>query len=51
MKQRDSYVFTDGEGAKYLVRCPHCHKENWLPAVASGRWVWCGYNANEEDNA
>lgn len=30
-----------------LIRCPHCNKENYAPAVATGRCLWCGYDARE----
>lgn len=30
----------------YLIRCPKCGRENYLPAVATGICVWCGYDGN-----
>ena len=27
-----------------LIRCPLCGRENYAPAVADGRCVWCGFN-------
>lgn len=33
------------EGKLYIVRCYICGehgRENWAPAVASGRCAWCG---------
>lgn len=27
----------------FLVRCPACEKENYLPAVATGICSWCGW--------
>lgn len=41
--------FYDDDGKPYLVRCPKCHRENYLPAVASGQCVWCGYKAEGLD--
>lgn len=33
------------DGTILLIRCPHCDRENYAPAVASGMCVWCGYSA------
>jgi PHP family Zn ribbon phosphoesterase len=33
--------FTD-KGQYFMVRCYKCHRENYLPAAASGQCVWCG---------
>lgn len=43
--------FRGADGKPYVVRCPSCLKENWAPAVASGRCAWCGWSASggEED--
>lgn len=38
------------DGKAYLVRCPECGKENYVPAVILGRCAWCGYNSNKEEN-
>ena len=35
----------ESEGRTYLVRCPKCGRENWVPAVSSGTCAWCGYSA------
>lgn len=44
------YVWKAKEGAQLFVqRCPHCERENWGPAVASGQCAWCGYVAIESD--
>ena len=37
-------------GQLYLVRCPKCLQENYLPAVASGQCAHCGWKeADEKD--
>lgn len=43
------YGFQVDDGMVYMVRCFECGKENWAPAVASGRCAWCGHNANLDD--
>ena len=40
--------FTGKDGKFYMVRCPKCHKENWLPAVATGQCAWCGYKKEKD---
>lgn len=40
--------FKTKDGQIYLVRCPKCKMENWMPAVSSGTCCWCGFNANKE---
>ena len=35
------------KGDIHLIRCPKCNRENYLPAVASGVCVWCGFNGKE----
>lgn len=35
--------FTDEDGDLYLVRCPECKKENYMPAIAAGHCAWCGW--------
>ena len=41
--------FRSNDGRLYLVRCFNCGltynrgKENWAPAVATGRCAWCGW--------
>lgn len=42
-------VFKGEDGKLYLVRCPKCGRENYLPAVASGKCACCGYKAQEKD--
>ena len=42
--------FRDEEGRLYLIRCFRCSpgdngRENYGPAVATGRCVWCGWRA------
>ncbi len=45
-----------GEGSGYkrsdgkmcMVRCFVCGKENYAPAVHSGRCAWCHYDCNED---
>ena len=27
-----------------MIRCPECGQENYAPAVATGRCVWCGFD-------
>ena len=47
--------FEDDDGRLYLVRCIACSdaegqprglwgRENYLPAVATGKCVWCGWS-------
>lgn len=47
-EKKKGEVFKDGADL-FLVRCPKCSKENYLPAVATGQCAWCGYMAQEED--
>lgn len=47
MKKGRGFLSKDGERV-YLERCFACGKENWAPAVASGRCAWCGYEAKKE---
>jgi len=39
--------FRNEEGKLYLVRCYSCGgehgKENYMPAVATGKCAWCGW--------
>lgn len=42
------YIFKDKDKL-YLVRCPKCERENYGPAVATGKCAWCGYISKEED--
>ena len=46
---KDAYgricIFYSEDGKPYLQRCPECSRENWAPAVATGRCAWCGYVA------
>ena len=30
-----------------LIRCPKCGRENYAPAVYSGKCVWCGFDAHK----
>ena len=39
------------DGRWYLVRCFTCGRANYMPAVASGRCVWCGDCAEEDTSA
>ncbi len=40
------------EGKLYLVRCFSCGgeygKENYMPAVATGRCAWCGWEEQHD---
>ena len=47
LSQKSSPNFCDEEGNAYLVRCPECKRENYIPMVATGVCAWCGYNLNE----
>lgn len=42
--------FRNEDGKLYLVRCFACDpehgRENYIPAVASGQCVWCGWKEN-----
>ena len=46
MQDREPNWRTDGK--LYLKRCYVCDeeygKENWAPAVATGRCAWCGWS-------
>ena len=42
-------IFKGKDDKLYLVRCPFCGRENYIPAVASGQCAWCGYKAREGD--
>lgn len=44
-----SAVFRGGDGRLYLIRCPKCGGENYIPSVASGQCAWCGYKADDAD--
>ena len=35
----------------FLVRCPSCHLENYLPNVATGQCSWCGWSEEAEEKA
>lgn len=37
------------EGKVFLVNCPKCHTENYMPAVIDGICVWCNYDANKDE--
>jgi ribosomal protein L37E len=41
------YAERHGEKVIYLVRCFKCGKENYAPAVATGKCSWCGFDANK----
>lgn len=38
------------DGQVFLVRCPKCKRENYIPAVATGVCAWCGHDANIDDD-
>ena len=40
--------FRDEDGKLFLVRCKVCDRENYLPAVASGICVWCGWTEKDK---
>jgi len=40
--------FYDNKGRPFLVRCPKCRKENYAPAVATGKCAWCGWEAPDK---
>ena len=48
--QRPNFVGKDGQ--LFLVRCFVCGgetgRENWGPAVATGKCHWCGWGEQEE---
>ena len=33
----------------YMVRCPKCDAENYMPNVASGICTWCDWDANKDN--
>lgn len=42
------YGFIGRESKKlYLIRCPECGVENYMPMVSSGICAWCGFDANK----
>ena len=41
---KDGRGFVSDDGRVFLERCPVCVRENWGPAVASGRCAWCGHD-------
>lgn len=34
-------------GQIFLVRCPKCQRENYIPNVASGICTWCGLDGHD----
>jgi len=50
LKHKENFEGADGQ--LYLVRCYNCDprgligRENWGPAVATGRCAWCGWSEN-----
>lgn len=49
IKKGKGYGFISSEGKIFLERCFQCGRENYAMAVASGICVWCGFDANEEE--
>lgn len=47
--------FRDGSGKLFLVRCYACEsnfgRENWSPAVATGRCAWCGWQEQRDGSS
>ena len=37
--------FTE-DGKYFMVYCPKCLRENYVPAVATGICAWCGHDGN-----
>lgn len=33
----------------YMIRCPKCNMENYLPDVATGICTWCEYDVNKDE--
>lgn len=46
IRKGKGYGFSGSDGRIYLVRCFKCGKENWAPAVATGKCAWCAFDAN-----
>lgn len=52
-KMNKSRILADGveyypdDETLLLIRCPQCGAENYAPAVATGKCIWCGYDARE----
>lgn len=42
--------FIGKDGRLYMVYCPKCKRENWIPAVASGQCAWCGYTKTQKES-
>ncbi len=41
--------FRDDAGQLFLIRCPACFAENYMPAVATGKCAWCGWHEKLKD--
>lgn len=42
------YGYWDNKKQKIgLIRCPACHKENYMMSVSSGLCTWCPFEANK----
>lgn len=35
--------------SKPLIRCPKCHKENYILNAWTGICTWCGYDNNKRE--
>lgn len=42
------YGWRGEDGSLCLIRCPSCGRENWAPAISSGRCAWCGWTETKE---
>ena len=40
--------FYGKNGSAFLVKCPSCHLENYLPNVPTGQCSWCGWSEEVE---
>lgn len=43
----DARNFRDESGKLFMIYCPKCKLENYMPSVASGQCAWCGYKEEE----
>lgn len=47
VREGKGFGYRAKDGSVCMIRCFECGRENWAPAVASGRCAWCGHDANK----
>ncbi len=46
--EKIGYAFRSKDDGKFhIMRCPRCHKENYLMNVSQGDCAWCGFSLNQ----